>query len=348
MYLNLFHTRSLKQRLSLLGKRVEAMPKGAWTEKDQIDNFLKERRILSLARNLVRRFFLNWNLPDHTVVSSRIQSIKVKEFQRSFRHSDTEHLSRSDEVLKLKNFKKDATLKLSKSTNQECAQDHIPLTSKDKGTPGQVTIQSDFFFNKDLEYLRYGRKSGIPALSISKIKRPIILMLYGALFFGAWSNVSKVANWVDVIERFYRRLSSWKSKSLSIGGRLTLTKSVLGSLPLYYLSLYRASAKVLKCLKISGYVSFGVIRMKKDARRGLDGKNSYLYSKKEAWVLATYGQKIMLSMASGGGDSIPSQMYYGASSLSVFVEKMGFTFGHRDKRKKVIVWSSILQHWQCN
>ncbi|GKE85579.1 hypothetical protein Tco_1559321, partial [Tanacetum coccineum] len=35
------------------------------------------------------------------------------------RHSDTERLSRSDEVLKLKNFKKDATLKLSKSTNQE-------------------------------------------------------------------------------------------------------------------------------------------------------------------------------------------------------------------------------------
>ncbi|GKA34194.1 hypothetical protein Tco_0720623 [Tanacetum coccineum] len=43
----------------------------------------------------------------------------VKEFQRSLRHSDTERLSRSDEVLKLKNFKKDATLKFSKSTNQE-------------------------------------------------------------------------------------------------------------------------------------------------------------------------------------------------------------------------------------
>ncbi|GJY71706.1 hypothetical protein Tco_0475409 [Tanacetum coccineum] len=46
-------------------------------------------------------------------------SIKDKEFQRSFRHSDTERLSRSDEVLKLNNFKKDATLKLFKSTNQE-------------------------------------------------------------------------------------------------------------------------------------------------------------------------------------------------------------------------------------
>nr|GEX28661.1 histone deacetylase 14 [Tanacetum cinerariifolium] len=38
------------------------------------------------------------------------------------------------------------------------------------GPPGQVTIQSDFFFNKDLEYLRYGSKGYRPALSISKIK----------------------------------------------------------------------------------------------------------------------------------------------------------------------------------
>ncbi|GJX98830.1 hypothetical protein Tco_0355849 [Tanacetum coccineum] len=51
------------------------------------------------------------------------------EFQRSFRHSDTERLSRSDEVLKLKNFKKDAALKLFKSTNQE---------SQDKGTSSSL------------------------------------------------------------------------------------------------------------------------------------------------------------------------------------------------------------------
>ncbi|GJW79704.1 hypothetical protein Tco_0143679 [Tanacetum coccineum] len=38
------------------------------------------------------------------------------------------------------------------------------------GPPGQVTIPSDFLFNKDLEYLRYGNKSGRPALSISKMK----------------------------------------------------------------------------------------------------------------------------------------------------------------------------------
>nr|GEV65206.1 retrovirus-related Pol polyprotein from transposon TNT 1-94 [Tanacetum cinerariifolium] len=38
------------------------------------------------------------------------------------------------------------------------------------GPPGPVIIQSDFFFNKDLEYLRYGSKGSRPTLSISKMK----------------------------------------------------------------------------------------------------------------------------------------------------------------------------------
>ncbi|GJW68803.1 hypothetical protein Tco_0123227 [Tanacetum coccineum] len=38
------------------------------------------------------------------------------------------------------------------------------------GDPGYVTIQLDFFFNKDLEYLRYDCKIGRSALSISKMK----------------------------------------------------------------------------------------------------------------------------------------------------------------------------------
>nr|GFD23868.1 hypothetical protein [Tanacetum cinerariifolium] len=39
-----------------------------------------------------------------------------------------------------------------------------------KPLPLGVTIQSDFFLNKDLEYLRYGSKGRRPALSISKMK----------------------------------------------------------------------------------------------------------------------------------------------------------------------------------
>ncbi|GJU81855.1 retrovirus-related pol polyprotein from transposon TNT 1-94 [Tanacetum coccineum] len=190
------------------------MPKSAWTQKDLIDDFLKERRLMrslekfvggklfegdlwlrqknhmilsydvlinqvvryrysnlmiqpepegstqgyplvsvevlrfyTSAGNHVKEILLKLNLPDYRSIltDSKVtptkhgrmtkpyssplfianyfnarylkmavkrRSIKVKEFQRSFRHSDTERLSRSDEVLKLKNFKKDATLKL--------------------------------------------------------------------------------------------------------------------------------------------------------------------------------------------------------------------------------------------
>ncbi|GKA53537.1 hypothetical protein Tco_0746852 [Tanacetum coccineum] len=67
-------------------------------------------RFYTSAGNPVKEILLKLNLPDHRI---------LKDGGEDFRYSDTECLSRSDEVLKLKNFKKDATLKLSKSTNQE-------------------------------------------------------------------------------------------------------------------------------------------------------------------------------------------------------------------------------------
>ncbi|GJX23103.1 retrovirus-related pol polyprotein from transposon TNT 1-94 [Tanacetum coccineum] len=119
-----------KKVMNLLKKgllKVKAMPKSAWTAKDQIDKLLERKkydesntyvleRFNTTAGNPVKEILLKLNLPDHRI---RKDGGEVKEFQRSFRYSDTEHLSRSDEVLKLKNFKKDATLKLFKSTNQE-------------------------------------------------------------------------------------------------------------------------------------------------------------------------------------------------------------------------------------
>ncbi|GJZ49510.1 hypothetical protein Tco_0603700 [Tanacetum coccineum] len=38
------------------------------------------------------------------------------------------------------------------------------------GPPGHVSIQIEFFFNKDLEYLRFGNKGSMLVLSISKMK----------------------------------------------------------------------------------------------------------------------------------------------------------------------------------
>uniref|UniRef100_A0A251TIJ6 Putative reverse transcriptase domain-containing protein n=1 Tax=Helianthus annuus TaxID=4232 RepID=A0A251TIJ6_HELAN len=63
------------------------------------------------------------------------------------------------------------------------------------------------------------------------------------------ANMNRVSHWDPVIETIRSRLQSWKAKVLSIGGRLMLIKSVLASLPIYYLSLFRAPSSVLESIE---------------------------------------------------------------------------------------------------
>nr|GEW81510.1 reverse transcriptase domain-containing protein [Tanacetum cinerariifolium] len=51
--------------------------------------------------------------------------------------------------------------------------------------------------------------------------------------------MSRVNSWEDVISKVSSRLSKWKLQTLSIGGRLTLLKSILSSIPLYYMSIFK-------------------------------------------------------------------------------------------------------------
>src|SRR6266540_1202229 len=56
------------------------------------------------------------------------------------------------------------------------------------------------------------------------------------------------SEWRMTEECFEKRLSSWKGKHLSIGGRLTLINSVLSSLPMYMMSFFKIPKGVLKKL----------------------------------------------------------------------------------------------------
>ncbi|GKC44506.1 putative RNA-directed DNA polymerase [Tanacetum coccineum] len=62
-------------------------------------------------------------------------------------------------------------------------------------------------------------------------------------------NMKKIVCWNGIVEKVKKNLAGWKSKMISYGGRLTLVKSVLGSLPLYYFSLFRAPVHVIKKLE---------------------------------------------------------------------------------------------------
>nr|GEV57985.1 putative RNA-directed DNA polymerase, eukaryota, reverse transcriptase zinc-binding domain protein [Tanacetum cinerariifolium] len=71
--------------------------------------------------------------------------------------------------------------------------------------------------------------------------------IYLGLPIGA--NMSRCNHWSPLVERFHKHLSNWKSKSLSIGGRFTLIKSVLGSLGVYYFSSFKAPKKIINKLE---------------------------------------------------------------------------------------------------
>ena len=67
-------------------------------------------------------------------------------------------------------------------------------------------------------------------------------MSYLGMPLGA--NFKSKAIWNSILEKIEHKLAGWKSLYLSKGGRLTLLKSTLSSLPTYYLSLFTISISV--------------------------------------------------------------------------------------------------------
>lgn len=60
------------------------------------------------------------------------------------------------------------------------------------------------------------------------------------------SNPRRLSSWLGVINFLKSKLSLWKGKFLSIGGRINLLNSTLNSIPIYTLSFYKAPKAVLR------------------------------------------------------------------------------------------------------
>ncbi|GJZ73395.1 RNA-directed DNA polymerase, eukaryota, partial [Tanacetum coccineum] len=95
-------------------------------------------------------------------------------------------------------------------------------------------------------------------------------------------NMSMVNAWEDSINKIKSRLSKWKINTLSIGGRLTLLKSVLGSAPIYCMSLHKVPKTVLYIME----------SLRRDFFNGCYGGD-----RKIAWV---QWSKVLASKKNGG------------------------------------------------
>jgi len=85
------------------------------------------------------------------------------------------------------------------------------------------------------------------AASVMNCRRGTIPFVYLGLPIGGDSR--KISFWKPVVERIVTRLSSWNYKFLSNGGRLVLLKSVMSSLPVYFLSLLKAPAGIISSIE---------------------------------------------------------------------------------------------------
>lgn len=85
--------------------------------------------------------------------------------------------------------------------------------------------------------------------------------------------MKQLKNCENAEKKFRNKLSSWKARTLSIGGWLTIIKSVLNSLPLYYFSLFRAPKTMINNLEHSKIIFFGWGWLVKENHMGHEGKN---------------------------------------------------------------------------
>ncbi|KAB2063727.1 hypothetical protein ES319_A10G237100v1 [Gossypium barbadense] len=74
--------------------------------------------------------------------------------------------------------------------------------------------------------------------AICKCKIGVFPFNYLGIPLGA--DPRKISSWNGIVDRVERKLSGWKSRSLSWAGRVVLINSVLLSLPIYFMSLFQA------------------------------------------------------------------------------------------------------------
>nr|GEV78255.1 transposon TX1 uncharacterized [Tanacetum cinerariifolium] len=63
------------------------------------------------------------------------------------------------------------------------------------------------------------------------------------------ANMIRLNSWSDVVKKVSNKLSNWKAKTPSVGGRLALLKSVLGVILTYYMSLFKVPEGIISLLE---------------------------------------------------------------------------------------------------
>ncbi|GJZ65074.1 RNA-directed DNA polymerase, eukaryota [Tanacetum coccineum] len=138
------------------------------------------------------------------------------------------------------------------------------------------------------------------------------------LYLGSYvgGDMHRLQSWDDIVDRVRRRLSKWKMKMLSIGGRLTLVKSVLGSMPIFHMSMFKVPTGTLRIL---------------ESIRGKFFNGHEISSKKASWV---QWNKVLAPKVNGG---------LGVSSLYALNRGLLFKWVWRFLAHDSTLWTRVIK-----
>jgi hypothetical protein len=110
--------------------------------------------------------------------------------------------------------------------------------------------------------INLGKYELVPVESVSKVDELALILgcrvskLPMQYLVGARFKSGKV--WDPILEKMEKWLAGWKRMSLSKGGRLTLIKNTISSLPAYFLSFFLYHLALLDILRRYKGIVFGV------------------------------------------------------------------------------------------
>jgi hypothetical protein len=78
-------------------------------------------------------------------------------------------------------------------------------------------------------------------------------------------NCYNKVDWYWLVRKFEKRIANWSLRWLSLGGRVTLVKVVLESIPVYWLSLAKIPKSILNIIRRRMFSFCGLVKRKKKA-----------------------------------------------------------------------------------
>ncbi|CAL0325442.1 unnamed protein product [Lupinus luteus] len=88
-------------------------------------------------------------------------------------------------------------------------------------------------------------RRGFVQMAVTKLLCSVGSIPFKFLGIHVGANPRRISTWSSIVDSFKKKLAFWQHKFLSFGGRVTLIKSVLSSLPIYLFSFFKAPISVI-------------------------------------------------------------------------------------------------------